>query len=172
MKKVFQLGLLVAALFVMSGIGNDVVAQKIAVVDTEKILAASPEVKRANTQLQTLKKQFEKRLESKYKTFEAKYQKGLEQAKAGTLTKNAEVALQKELQRLEKGIAASQKKMQTDLLKKEEQYLKPILEKVRKTITAIAKKKGYRYVFNKNSMIYFPPADDITGAVKASLGYK
>lgn len=168
----FQIGLLVTAFFAMTGFTNQAVAQKIAVVDTEAILAASPEVKRANSQLQALKKQFEKRLETKYKQFEAKYSNGLKQAQAGTLNKDAELKLQQELQAIEKDIVASQQKMQEDLIKKEEQYIKPILKKVRTTITAVAKAKGYSYVFNKNAMIYHPPADDITNAVKAKLGYK
>ena len=172
MKHLFQISLLVLVLFAVSSVNNQVIAQKIAVVDTEALLAASPEVRRANSQLQALKKQFEKRLKVQYDRMQKKYSTAMQQAQAGQLSEAQQQNIAKELQAMQAKIAQSEQKMQGDLLKKEEEFIKPILDKLKVNITAVAKKKGYRYVFNKNSMIYFPPSDDITNLVKTKLGYK
>ena len=172
MKRIFQLSLLVGLLFTTTAFNNNLTAQKIAVVDTEALLASSPEMKRANSQLQALKKQFEKRLQGQYERMQTKYSAALQKAQAGTLTKAEEASISQELQKMQEDIAKAEGKMQQDLLKKEEEYIKPILEKIRKNITAVAKSKGFSYVFNKNAMIYHPPGDDITSLVKAKLGYK
>ena len=96
----------------------------------------------------------------------------VKKAEAGTMSKAEEAQISEELQKMQQDIMKSESKMQQDLLKKEEEYIKPILENLKKTITSVAKAKGYRYVYNKNAMIYYPPSDDITSAVKAKLGYK
>ncbi|MGB0862963.1 MAG: OmpH family outer membrane protein [Saprospiraceae bacterium] len=172
MKHLFQISLLVLTLFAVSSVNNTATAQKIAVVDTEALLAASPEVRRANSQLQALKGQFEKRLKVQYDKMQKKYSTAMQQAQAGQLSEAQQQAVAKDLQAMQANIAKSEQKMQGDLIKKEEDYIKPILEKLKKNITAVAKTKGYSYVFNKNSMIYFPPSDDITNLVKKKLGYK
>jgi outer membrane protein len=96
----------------------------------------------------------------------------MQQAQSGQLSEAQQQSIAKELQAMQAKIAQSEQKMQGDLLKKEEEYIKPILDKLKVNITAVAKSKGYSYVFNKNSMIYFPPSDDITQRVKTKLGYK
>ncbi len=172
MKKVFQISLLVAALMAATAFSNEVVAQKIAVVDTEAILAASPQVKRAKSQLEALQKQYQKRLQAKYDKMQKRYADGVKAAQEKTLSKAQEAQLMQELQVLQDDITKSERSMQKTLYDKEQQLIEPILKKVRSTITEVAKSKGYRYVFNKNSMIYYPPGDDITKLVKAKLGYK
>lgn len=169
MKQLLKISLL--ALVMMSA-SLATQAQKIAVVDTDALLAASPEVKRANSQLSALKKQFEKRLQGKYEAMQNKYASAMQRAQAGTLSKNDETTISAELQKMQEDIAKSEQQMQSDLLKKEEEYLKPILEKLRANIKSVAKAKGFDYVVNINSMISFPDSSDITAAVKAKLGYK
>lgn len=172
MKKILQIGLLVATMIAVSAFNNDVEAQKIAVVDSEALLAASPQMKRAKSQLEALQKQYTKRLETKYQKMQKKYADGVKSAQEGKLTKPQENALMQQIQKMQDDIAKSERSMQKQLLNKEKQLVDPIFKKIKNTITQVAKAKGYRYVFNKNSMIYYPPGDDITKAVKAKLGYK
>lgn len=171
MKKFFQISLLLTSLFIFSSV-MQVNAQKIAVVDTDALLLASPEMKRAKSQLATTQKQFQSRLAVKEQKFQKRYGEIMELASKQQLTQQQELTFQNELKALQTDLATAQSQMEKDLLKKEEDYIKPIFDKLKANITAVAKAKGYRYVFNKDSMIYYPPSDDITTLVKQKLGYK
>ncbi len=171
MKKFFQIGLLLTALFIFAGVGQ-VDAQKIAVVDTEALLKSSPEMKRANSQLEGMRKQYQKRLETKQQKFNSRYSQIMDLAQKQQLTQQQELSFQKELQTLQADLTKSQSQFEKDLLKQEEKIIQPIFNKLKVNITNVAKAKGYSYVFNINSMIYFPPADNITNTVKVKLGYK
>jgi outer membrane protein len=170
MKKFFQISLLFIALFILAGV-HSADAQNIAVVDTEALLKASPEMKRANSQLEATRKQYANRLEAKQQKFNTRYTQIMDLASKQQLTQQQELAFQKELQTLQTDIANSQSQFEKDLLAQEEKIIQPIFNKLKAEITTVAKSKGYRYVFNINSMIYYPPADNITGLVKKKLGY-
>jgi outer membrane protein len=55
---------------------------------------------------------------------------------------------------------------------KQAQLYQPIYKKVSDAINAVAKEKGYAYVFTSDALIVAPPADDILPLVAAKLGIK
>jgi outer membrane protein len=55
---------------------------------------------------------------------------------------------------------------------KEEETMKPILDRARRAIQDVAKENGYAYVFTKEQLLVFPPADDMLPLVKKKLGLK
>ncbi len=55
---------------------------------------------------------------------------------------------------------------------KQAQLYQPIYKKVSDAINAVAKEKGYTYVFTSDALIVAPPADDILPFVAAKLGIK
>ncbi len=55
---------------------------------------------------------------------------------------------------------------------KEDETMKPILDKARKAIQDVAKENGYAYVFAKEQLLVSPPGDDILALVKKKLGLK
>lgn len=55
---------------------------------------------------------------------------------------------------------------------KQGQLYQPIYLKVRNAINAVAKEKGYGYIFATEALIVAPPADDILPLVAAKLGVK
>jgi outer membrane protein len=55
---------------------------------------------------------------------------------------------------------------------KEEETMKPILDKARKAIQDVAKEGGYAYVFPKEQLLVSPPGDDIIALVKKKLNLK
>jgi len=55
---------------------------------------------------------------------------------------------------------------------KQAQLYQPLYVKVRNAINAVAKEKGYTYVFATEALIVAPPADDILPLVAAKLGVK
>ncbi len=145
---------------------------KFAYTNSAALLAEMPDVKRADTKLEALKKQLQKKgqqmlddLRNKYADLQKRYENGL-------LSK---VQAEQEAQKLaeeEQKLAKYEQDMYNQLASKREELIKPILEKVQTAIDDVAKEKGYSYVFDTNTMIllYAKPEDDITPAVKVKLG--
>lgn len=55
---------------------------------------------------------------------------------------------------------------------KSAQLYQPLYVKVRNAINAVAKEKGYGYIFATEALIVAPPSDDILPLVAAKLGVK
>ena len=72
--------------------------------------------------------------------------------------------------RIQKFSADAQQKMEA----KQSELAKPLFEKVKLAVNAVAKEKGYTFVLDATSQILVvaPDADDLTPAVKLKLGIK
>ena len=55
---------------------------------------------------------------------------------------------------------------------KQNQYLEPVYRKVMAAVQAVAKEKGYSYVYDKGVLIIGPTADDLLPAVAQRLNIK
>jgi outer membrane protein len=81
-----------------------------------------------------------------------------------------------ELRDLQNRIAQLQQTSQQQLQGKQQSLLQPIIEKAQKAVDAVAKAKGYTYVFNDTGdgtvLVVKPAADDLTAQVKTKLGIK
>jgi outer membrane protein len=55
---------------------------------------------------------------------------------------------------------------------KQGQLYQPIYRKISDAINAVAKEKGYTYIFTAEALIVAPPTDDILPLVAAKLGIK
>jgi outer membrane protein len=55
---------------------------------------------------------------------------------------------------------------------KQQQLFQPLYKKISDAINAVAKEKGYGYVFTSDALIVAPPADDILPLVATKLGIK
>jgi outer membrane protein len=53
---------------------------------------------------------------------------------------------------------------------KNQELLAPIQKKAVEAIQAVAKENGYTYVFVKEQLLVYPPAEDIINIVKKRLG--
>jgi outer membrane protein len=97
------------------------------------------------------------------------YQKG-----QATMTDAVRASKQAELQDIQNRIQSLNQKAQQDVEAKSNELVKPLSDKCRTAIEAVAKEKGYSYVFNSNQtqLIVSPPGDDLTAAVKLKLGLK
>jgi outer membrane protein len=84
-------------------------------------------------------------------------------------------AKQKEISDLEERIQAFQESAQTSLQKKQEELNGPIVKRAQDAINAVAKEKGFSYIFDSTpggTLIFSQDADDILPLVKAKLGIK
>ena len=80
----------------------------------------------------------------------------------------------KELQDLENRIKIFDEQAQEDLQSKQEELLKPLIDKAKAAIAEVAKENGYTYVFDTSvgALLYFELSDDIIELVKKKLNIK
>jgi len=145
-------------------------AQKFGYVNTQELLSQLPEVKEANANIEDLKKQLQKKGQSMVTALQAKYQdldKRQNELSPKQLESEANLIRQEEQK-----IAEFEQSSQQKIIQKSEELLAPIQQKVQNAIDAVAKEKGYTYLFDASLgfILYADPSTDVTSAVKAKLG--
>ena len=160
------------ALFLMLILPMSVFAQKFGHIKTQEILTAMPEYTKAQTDIQTMQKQYDdemKRLSEEIQKKFAAYQQ--EQA---NLPKNIQERRQKELQELNERGMQMQQDAQQQLQQSWMEMLEPIAKKIDDAIKAVGQEGGYVYIFDLNAtqipFVNETLSTDVTSAVKAKLG--
>ena len=160
------------ALLLMLILPMSVFAQKFGHIKTQEILTVMPEYTKAQTDINTMQKQYEdemKRLTDEIQKKFAAYQQ--EQA---NLPKNIQERRQKELQELNERGMQMQQDAQQQLQQNWMQMLEPIAKKIDDAIKAVGQEGGYVFIFDLNAtqipFINETYATDVTSAVKAKLG--
>jgi outer membrane protein len=160
------------ALLLMLVLPMSVFAQKFGHIKTQEILTAMPEYTKAQTDIQTLQKQYDddmKRVADELQKKFAAYQQ--EQA---NLPKNIQERRQKELQELNDRGMQMQQDAQQELQQSWMQMLEPIAKKIDDAIKAVGQEGGYVYIFDLNAtqipFVNETLSTDVTSAVKAKLG--
>jgi outer membrane protein len=166
MKKIFTL----VVLLVSIAIANVANAQKIAVVSADEIFGAMPEKMKADTTMANYQQALADDYTEKEQELKIAYEKFVKDSiKMTKEQKEAKKAsLQAKIDELQGGQEAIQQKMEA----KRAELVRPIQEKMIKTIQDVSKEKGYTFVMYKEQLVVSPEADDITAAVKAKLGIK
>ena len=160
------------ALLLMLVLPMSVFAQKFGHIKTQEILTVMPEYTKAQTDIQTMQKQYQdemKRLTDEIQKKFAAYQQ--EQA---NLPKNIQERRQKELQELNERGMQMQQDAEQQLQQSWMQMLEPIAKKIDDAIKAVGQEGGYVYIFDLNAtqipFVNETLSTDVTGAVKAKLG--
>jgi outer membrane protein len=172
MKKLLKVA--IVALCVCAG--NVAKAQtKIGYINMSSLVDQMPDTKAIRTQLETYNKQFQ----DQYTAMTGEYQsKGQQyEAQRATMTDAVRTAKEAELTDLQRRIQAFQTDAQQKVAAKTNELSKPLFDKMRAAVTAVAKEKGYTYVINTSAsqdelLIVSPPGDDLSADVKAKLGIK
>lgn len=145
---------------------------KVAHINAQALIAAMPEAKKAETDLQT----FAQSLEGEGKAMVDEYTTKMKDfdSKTATMTDNMKEIKGREIQDLQKRIQDYRDAAEQKVQGKQAELLKPIYDKARKAIEDVAKEKGYGYVIDNSSnlLLVSPASDDILPAVKAKLGIK
>jgi outer membrane protein len=146
--------------------------QKIGYISSDELLVAMPEAKKADAEISAYAKTFQDQLASMQKELETKYK--AYEASVKTMNDATKEVKEKELADLQNRIQSTQQTAEEKIQNKRQELLKPITEKADAAIQAVAKEKGYAYIFDANAggIIYAQPADNILKDVKAKLGIK
>ncbi len=150
-------------------------AQKVGYIDTEKILQVIPAYKSAQTQLESLSEQYQKKIESEYSKIEVMYnnyqrQKATLSAQTRAQKENEIIEREQTVKQLQKTYFGQDGLMQ----KKSEELLSPIKDKVNAAIEKVASAGGYMILFDVAAMqgvAYKNAADDLSPLVIKALGY-
>lgn len=158
--------LLILAVIVL-GFSSMTAQTKVAHINFRETLMLMPEAKAMSAALEKLTKTYEDDLKAQASQLQAKLKRYDAEAASQTQEVNAQRA--QEVQQDQQNFQLAQQTAQQELQKKESDDIKPIFEKLKTTIEAVAKEQGYDYVLEFSSLIV-ANGTDLTPLVKAKLG--
>ena len=160
------------ALILMLILPMSVFAQKFGHIRSQEILLVMPEYTKAQTDIQTMQKQYEEEMKRVEDEFQKKFTAFQEEQ--ANLPKNILERRQKELQELNERGMQMQQDAQQELQQSWMEMLEPIAKKIDDAIKAVGQEGGYVFIFDLNAtqipFINETYATDVTSAVKAKLG--
>jgi len=165
MNKLFK----VAAVAMLAFSLQEAQAQKIAHVQMDSLIQLMPETKQAMEIAQGYLKDLEKQVTTMKAEFDGKYQDYL--TNKDTYSELVRKTKEEELQTLNQRIEDFRQQAQADYQKKYTELSKPIQEKAKKAIDAVAKEGGYKYVLDTSTgvVLFHEPGDDILMMVKKKM---
>lgn len=158
---------------------------KIGYVDRDGIIKQMPDYKKVEDEYQAYAKLYadtlqakDTELKTKAEVFKKRYEEAQKQVESGLVKSDVELKklsdeiaeLQKELQTLDDALTGYKQKAQNELMQRQADLLKPLVEKMTKTVEAVAKEMKINFVFNKtDDLIYGDKDSDITFKVLDKL---
>jgi len=157
----------IAALFAFTGTTN---AQKFKYghIDGNTVYRKMPEVQKADTVYSAYVKALEDQIKSMQEEYneKAKYYQDNE----ATLSEILKETKLDELKSLGERIQKFQVSAQEDALAKQKEIYEPIRKKFDAALKTVATKYGYKFIIDRNALLYYDDADDVTKLVKTELG--
>ena len=146
--------------------------QKFGHIDSNELLKLMPGRDSAMAKIQDYAKTLDNQLKGMQSELETKYQ--TYQANEANMTDLIKQTNQKELQDIQARIEAFQGSAQDELTKKQDELLKPIIDKAKTAIEKVGKDNQYTYIFDAGIgvLLYSDPTEDILPMVKVELGLK
>jgi outer membrane protein len=170
MTKFIKLSMVVCTIIALTAF-QSIAQNKFGYIDFQALLVEMPEYKKANTDMEAFGKQFQDELRKMSSELERKYdeyQKG--EAKMSEPIRELK---QKELRDMQMRMQEFQETAQDKIRDKEQELLKPIVERAKKGISDVAKDGGYSYIFDSSPgspLLHKPDGDDVMKQVMKKLG--
>ncbi|MCX7696911.1 MAG: OmpH family outer membrane protein [Bacteroidales bacterium] len=145
---------------------------KIGHINSNDLMEVMPGRDSAEKVLNDYAKNLQDQLNMMLNEFQTKYQDYLENSEK--YLEPVKKSKEKELVDLQTRIEEFRNQSQELLSKKEQELLQPLINKAKKAIEAVAKEKGYTYIFDTGVgvLLYYQDSDDIMPFVKEKLGIK
>jgi outer membrane protein len=167
MKAILQFSLVALLLLAATASAT---AQKFGYVNSAEILSELPAMKAAESNLEGLQKQLQKKGQAMVQEFQTDYQALQAEAQAGTMSPKQQQEAAAKLQVREEEIGKFEQTMMADLQKKRADLLEPIYEDINNAIKAVAEENDYMFIFDQQVLLYGQESQDVSALVKAKLG--
>ncbi len=142
--------LLIAVSIILGGmLSSNAQDSKVAHIATQELIESMPEYQAAMSQLEKLQNTYTSDIDDLMK--EAQNKNKQYQAEASTKTDEENAARAQELQATQQKIMQYRQNAQQELQKKENELIRPILEKARTAIQKVARQKNYDYVLDSTT---------------------
>lgn len=164
MKKYLLLSLVLCAVNMLS-------AQKFGYVNSQELLVSLPQIKTADTEIETFQKTLMEKGQKMVTEFETEYKAYMEEANKGLLSKVQMQQKEEVLTGKQQTIQSYEQEVQAQLTTKRESLYKPILDKVTNTIKTFGKANGYTLIFDSSTgnILHALDTDNLFEAIKAEL---
>lgn len=148
---------------------------KIGYTNVDYVISQMPESKQIESQLKDYSTQLKNQLDAKV----ADYRKKVDayQALPATTPDPVRADKEKELQTLQSSIQEFQQSAEQSVQQRQQTLLKPVYDKLQKTIDVVSEKNGYTYVFNSDAgfgttpiLLHGPKDGDISDLVLKEMG--
>ncbi|MFT4875343.1 MAG: outer membrane protein [Bacteroidia bacterium] len=169
MKKVLVILTLVCSTFAAQA------QTKVGHINSSNLLEMLPEADSIQKQLAQVQEMWQRILAEKETEAKTKYNALMIIIDKPSVSNSEKEIKTQEVENLQKQYQELQKRANDDLQIKQEELLSPLLEKVKKTISEVAKANGYAYVMDTtegSGIIYSDSSFDLMPLVKAKLGVK
>jgi outer membrane protein len=160
----------ILAMMIGTSMETSAQTQKIGYIDFNGLIQAMPGIDSVKIKLQNYQQALSDQMDQMRTEFENKYLDY--QSQATTMSDLIKQTKEKELSDLQARIDAFQQKAQSDLQAKQEELLKPVIDKARGAVKEVAKENKYTYILNsiEDVVLFSEPTDDIMPLVKKKLG--
>lgn len=139
---------------------------KFGYINMQELLAAMPEAKAMQVELEKLDKTQQADLQTAVTAFQAKVQKYQTEGPTQTEAENTKRA--EELKGEEQKLQMASQSAQQAIQNKQRELLEPIAKKANEAVEAVSKEKGFTFVFHREVLV-FTSGTDILSLVKANL---
>jgi len=158
---------IVLALVVMFSIGSVVAQQKIAHVNSQKLLDTLPSRKAAIEQL----KMFEENGVKELQEMEADFNKQIAVYEKGRPTMSPVIIKieEEKLMKKQQALQEREQSLNSEMQAVSQELNKPILERVQNAVEIVSDRKKLSYVIDESSTLYFKGGMDITAEVITEL---
>ena len=163
--------LVLAAVLLIGGTSIMNAQSKVAHINTQELVAAMPETKAAQAEIEKLSKTYQVQIQEMGNEYDAKVKRY--DAEAATQTDETNQKRMEEVAGIRQSIAQFQQTAQQELQKKEFDLLKPITEKAKEAILKVARAQGFQYVLDstQGQGVILADGKDLMADVKAELGF-
>lgn len=164
---------LIALLVVMFAFGTTAVAQKtvkLGHINSSELMQIMPGRDEAQATLQKEVDELQNTMKNMQAELEQRYNEYM--GKKDQMSDLIRQTKERELQDMGNRIQDFQESAQKQLSEREQEVLKPIIDKAKKAIEDVAKENGYTYIFDSGvgALLYQQDSDDIMPLVKKKLG--
>ena len=163
--------LLIAAILFLGATQISNAQTKVAHVDVSDIMGNMPAMKDAQKQIEKLTETYSAEFKKMVDEYQAKLKKY--DAEQATVTEAVNAERQKEVADMQKRIGDYRDNSQKELQAKQEEIIKPIMERVKLSIQKVGKAKGFQYVLDgtPGSGLLLADGTNLTVDVKKDLGF-